>query len=165
MTCGSRDLTGFEVIKGEEPELLSGLRRTFCLRLRIAPHRQLGIVPRTRRQRDKTVVQHTRYGPTGFRSARTKREGAGLALTGHPRKGAPGPESKFTCRHCMWAPGRQSRQYGAQREKNKVGEGIEGAPGLAPWRGKGRSGTEGEGCAMFAWCGFKASPGPVCLLL
>ena len=72
MTCGSRDLTGFEVIKGEEPELLSGLRRTFCLRLRIAPHRQLRIVPRTRRQRDKTVVQHTRYRPTGFRSARAK---------------------------------------------------------------------------------------------
>ena len=27
------------------------------------------------------------------------------------------------------------------------GEGVEGAPGLVPWRGKGRSGT-----GVFAWC-------------
>ena len=26
-------------------------------------------------------------------------------------------------------------------------EGVEGAPGLVPWRGKGRSGT-----GVFAWC-------------
>ena len=26
-------------------------------------------------------------------------------------------------------------------------EGVEGAPGLVPWRGKGRSGT-----SVFAWC-------------
>ena len=119
MTCGSRDLTGFEVIKGEEPELLSGLRRTFCLRLRIAPHRQLGIVPRTRRQRDKTVVQHTRYGPTGFRSARTKRGGSGLTVTGRPRNGAPGPESEFTYMHCMKAPSKQGSM--GQRAKKRGG--------------------------------------------
>ena len=36
----------------------------------------------------------------------------------------------------------------ARMNLNKVVRGIEGAPGLVPWRGKRRSGTGG----VFAWC-------------
>ena len=35
-------------------------------------------------------------------------------------------------------------RMGMQRMRR---EGVEGAPGLVPWRGKGRSGT-----GVFAWC-------------
>ena len=35
-------------------------------------------------------------------------------------------------------------KMGMQRMRR---EGVEGAPGLVPWRGKGRSGT-----GVFAWC-------------
>ena len=66
-------------------------------------------------------VPRISLGPTGCRSARTKRGGGDLAVTGPPRNGAPVPESEFTCMHCMQAPGRQNRQYGALHAEKNVG--------------------------------------------
>ena len=43
----------------------------------------------------------------------------------------------------VWHQGIHDRM-GMQRMRR---EGVEGAPGLVPWRGKGRSGT-----GVFAWC-------------
>ena len=43
----------------------------------------------------------------------------------------------------VWHQGIHDRM-GMQRMRR---EGVEGAPGLVPWRGKGRSGT-----SVFAWC-------------
>ena len=57
-----------------------------------------------------------------------------------------GPEGTFSKTKASgeeWHQGIHDRM-GMQRMRR---EGVEGAPGLVPWRGKGRSGT-----GVFAWC-------------
>jgi len=66
-------------------------------------------------------------------------------VTGHPPSRGPNSESDETCMHCMQAPDRQSRQHRATGRTAKYKVGIVGTPGLVPWRGKGRSGTEEGG--------------------
>jgi len=46
----------------------------------------------------------------------------------------------------VWHPGIHEKM-GMQRMRWEGVEGIEGAPGLVPWRGMRRSGT-----GVFAWC-------------
>jgi len=46
-------------------------------------------------------------------------------------------DSEFACIHCIIGR-HQADKADRVHAKNKVGGGIEGAPGLVPWRGKGR---------------------------
>ena len=80
--------------------------------------------------------------PDSCRSARTNRGEAGLTVTGHPRNGAPGTEHAGTaCRH----QADKADSMGRSMQRIRWWGGIVGASGLVPWRGKGRSGTEGRG--------------------